>query len=49
MGEEMIVAAFGPEAGVDPPGFERAVSAAARRLDAYEAGLRRGGDRKAAP
>jgi hypothetical protein len=41
VGEEIIVAAFGPEAAVDPQGFERAVSAAARRLHAYEDELRR--------
>jgi hypothetical protein len=41
IGEEMIVAAFGPEAGVDPLAFERAVSTAVRRLDAYDAELRR--------
>jgi hypothetical protein len=41
IGEEMIVAAFGPEAGVDPPGFARATSTAVQRLEAYEAELRR--------
>ena len=37
VGEEMIVAAFGPEARVDPLRFDRAVAAATQRLDAYEA------------
>ena len=39
--EEMIVAAFGTEAGVDPVRFARAVAAATQRLDAYDAERRR--------
>ncbi|HLZ36608.1 MAG TPA: type II toxin-antitoxin system RelE/ParE family toxin [Mycobacteriales bacterium] len=36
IGEVYLVAAIGPEAGVDPRGFDRAVAAAKRRLDELE-------------
>ncbi len=41
VGDEMIVAAFGPEASVDPGGFDRTVRVASERLDAYEREIRR--------
>jgi hypothetical protein len=36
IGDEIVVAAFGPEAQVDPRGFERATRAAEERLEAYK-------------
>ncbi len=37
IGDTMVVAAFGPEAQIDPPGFARAVARAAERLADEEA------------
>src|SRR5437764_5818942 len=37
--DEIVIGAFGPEAQADPPGFTRAVRAAAERLDADAARL----------
>jgi hypothetical protein len=36
IGDTLVVAAIGPEAGVDPKGFTRAIKQAARRLDDIE-------------
>ena len=36
IGEVMVIGAFGPEARVDPRGFQAAVQRAAARLAAYE-------------
>ena len=36
IGDALVVAAIGPEAGVDPRGFTRAVTSAQRRLDDVE-------------